>query len=56
MFLQLIPNQVYSDALGNVPPYRERKTLANFFVDLAKKNPELASDVIATYIKEDKKR
>jgi hypothetical protein len=55
-FLKLIPNQIYSDSLGKIPQDREAKTLSIFFVELAKKDADLASDVIAAYIKEDKKR
>lgn len=55
-FLKLIPNQLYSDSLGKIPQDREPNTLATFFVDLARKDIDLASDVIAAYIKEDKKR
>jgi len=55
-FLKLIPNQIYTDSLRKTPKYREPKTLATFFVDLARKDTELASNVIAAYIKEDKKR
>jgi hypothetical protein len=55
-FLKLIPNQVYIDSLEKTPDNREAKTLATFFVEMARKDVDLASDVIATYIKEDKKR
>ena len=55
-FLKLIPNQIYTDSLGKTPKDREAATLAKFFVDLARKDMDLASDVIATFIKEDKKR
>jgi len=55
-FLKLIPNQLYIDSIGKKPKDREPKTLAKFFVDLARKDTELASNVIAAYIKEDKKR
>ncbi|GKS67910.1 hypothetical protein YTPLAS73_14570 [Nitrosarchaeum sp.] len=55
-FLKLIPDQIYQDVLGSIPENKERDTLAEFFVNLAKKNPELASNIIAAYIKEDKKR
>jgi len=55
-FLKLIPNQLYTDSLGKTPKDREAITLAKFFVELAKKDMDLASDVIATFIKEDKKR
>ena len=55
-FLKLIPNQIYIDSLGKTPQDREAITLATFFVELARKDIDLASDVIATFIKEDKKR
>jgi len=55
-FLKLIPNQIYTDNLGKTPKDREAVTLATFFVELARKDMDLASDVIATFIKEDKKR
>ena len=55
-FLKLIPDQIYSDSLGKIPKDRQAETLAESFVSLAKKNMNLASDVIAAYIKEDKKR
>ena len=55
-FLKLIPNQVYQDTLGNIPEDRERERLAKFFVEMARKNPDLASNVIAAYIKEDRKK
>ena len=55
-FLKLIPNQLYIDSLGKTPKDREPKTLAKFFVDLARKDPDIVSNVIAAYIKEDKKR
>lgn len=55
-FLKLIPNQIYTDNLGETPQDREATTLAKFFVRLARKDMDLASDVIATFIKEDRKR
>ncbi|MCA9826929.1 MAG: hypothetical protein KC444_00810 [Nitrosopumilus sp.] len=55
-FLKLIPNQIYTDNLGKTPKDRNVTTLARFFVNLARKDMDLASDVIATFIKEDKKR
>ena len=33
----------------------EKEALAKIFVDLAKQNPDLATDIIASYIKEEKK-
>jgi len=55
-FLKLIPNQIYTDSLGKTPKDRDAPTLAKFFVELARTDIDLASDVIATFIKEDKKR
>ncbi len=55
-FLKLIPNQLYSEHIEKTPKDREAKTLATLFVDLARNDTNLASDVIAAYIKEDKKR
>jgi len=55
-FLKLVPNKIYTDSLDKTPKNRDAKTLAKFFVELAKKNLDLATDVIAAYIKEDKKR
>jgi len=55
-FLKLIPNQLYDDSLGEIPKNRDAKTLAKFFVDLAKKDMDKASDIIAAFIKEDRKR
>ena len=55
-FLKLIPNQIYIDSFGKTPSDRDAVTLAKFFVELARKDMDLASDVIAAFIKEDKKR
>ena len=55
-FLKLIPNQLYLDSIRKEPKDREPKTLAMFFVELARKDPDIASNVIAAFIKEDKKR
>ncbi|CAD6368409.1 Integrase family protein [metagenome] len=55
-FLNLIPNQIYTEHLQKTPKNRSAETLAQFFVDLARKDMEITSDVIAAYIKEDRKR
>ena len=55
-FLKLIPNQLYIDSLGKKPKDREAKTLTKFFVELARADLDVASNVIAAYIKEDKKQ
>jgi len=49
-FLKLIPNQIYVDSLDKTPDDREAPTLAKFFVELARKDMDLASDVIAAII------
>lgn len=54
-FLKLIPNQIYKENLDEIPQNKEPVTLANFFVKLSRKDPELAVNIIAAYIKEDKK-
>jgi len=45
-FLKLIPNQVYIDSLGKTPKNREAPTLDKLFVELSRKNMDLASDVL----------
>jgi len=55
-FLKLIPNQFYNDSLGKTPENRDVQTLAKFFVDLSRKDMDKVSDIIATFIKEDRKR
>jgi hypothetical protein len=55
-FLKLIPNQIYQDVLGEIPQDRERETLVKFFVEIARKDSDVASNIIAAFIKEDKKR
>ncbi|KAF6245464.1 site-specific integrase [Nitrosopumilus sp. b2] len=55
-FLKLVPNKFYTETLGKTPENREPETLAQYFVDLARKDMELASNIIAEFIKQDKKR
>ena len=55
-FLKLIPNEIYQDTLGEIPQDRERKNLVKFFVEIARKDPDAATDIVAAYIKEDKKK
>lgn len=50
-FLQSIPDEIYQKNLGK----KDEITLSELFVNLAKTKPELAADIIATYIKEEKK-
>jgi uncharacterized protein YaaR (DUF327 family) len=50
-FLRSIPDQVYENANKK----SDVKSITKYFVSLGKKNPELVTDIIATYIKEEKK-
>ncbi|MGI0026819.1 MAG: site-specific integrase [Nitrosopumilaceae archaeon] len=54
-FLMAIPTKLYQDTLAKLPQDSDPSTVANFFVELARKNPDLASNIIATFIKEAKK-
>jgi len=51
-FLRSIPDEVYEKSIRRK---KSDKELARTFVDLATKNPNLATDIIATYIKEEKR-
>jgi len=55
-FLKLIPNQIYQDTLGEIPQDREIETLSKFFVEIARKNSDIATNIIEADIKEDRKR
>jgi len=50
-FLKLIPSKIYQEVLKELPKDREPKTLASFFLDLTKKNPEVSTKIIAQFIK-----
>lgn len=54
-FLVLIPSELYKKTLGKTPNDKEPATLANMFVELSKRDPNLASNVIAAFIKNKKK-
>jgi len=54
-FLKLVPNQVYSDSLGTIPQERTPEKLSEFFIKLAKKDPDLTTNIIAAFIKEKRK-
>lgn len=54
-FLRVIPPQIYQGILGKSPQNNDPKILAGFFVQLCKKDPELGTNIIATFIKEQKK-
>lgn len=42
--------------MGEIPQDRERETLVKFFVEIARKDSDVTSNIIAAFIKEDKKR
>lgn len=54
-FLNSIPDKVYEKPSRKKSKNADVKTLTKSFVSLAKKDPNLATDIIATYIKEEKK-
>lgn len=54
-FLKLIPNKIYQETIDSIPENRELHTLANHLVKLAQKDPNLVQNIIAAFIKEDKK-
>jgi len=54
-FLHSIPDEVYDKSIQKKIKNSEKEALAKIFVDLAKQNSDLATDIIATYIKEEKK-
>lgn len=54
-FLKLIPNKFYEDSIGHSPRDTKIETLARSFVYLAKNDPKLAQNIIAIFIKEEKK-
>jgi len=50
-FLKLVPDQIYKEFLGKTLNDRTPSALAAIFVELARKDMDIASDIIATYIK-----
>lgn len=50
-FLKLIPSKIYQDVLKKLPENREPKTLASYFLELAKTNPEIAGKIISQFVK-----
>ena len=55
-FLELIPTNIYLDNGIKVPKTQQIEELAKSFVELAKKDQKITQNIIAEYIKEDKKR
>ena len=54
-FLLSIPDEVYQKSTREKIKNLEKEEIARIFVDLAKQNSDLATDIIATYIKDEKK-
>ena len=54
-FLKIVPISLYQDTLGKTPKNQKPPTLAAFFVKLSGKDPDLASNIIATFIKNERK-
>jgi hypothetical protein len=54
-FLKLIPQKIYSDCGVGCPNYNDSKSMANCFVSLAAKDPILVKNIIASFIREEKK-
>ena len=55
MFLNLIPNNIFEDYLGESPKSRKIEDLAASFTSLAKKDINATKQIIKSYIKEIKK-
>ena len=53
-FLKVIPDELYKVS-GQTPKCQDIGTLARCFVNLAKKDPDMAKNIIAEFIKEEKK-
>jgi hypothetical protein len=54
-FLNLIPNNIFEDYLGESPKSREIEDLAASFTKLAKKNINATKQIVKSYVKEIKK-
>ena len=55
MFLNLIPNSIFEDYLGESPKSREIENLTTLFTNLAKKDINATKQIIKSYVKEIKK-
>lgn len=54
-FLQLIPHELFMENGITIPDCNDRRFLTNCFVALAKKDPNLVKNIIASFIKEENK-
>lgn len=52
-FLKLVPSKIYQEELNTIPQDREPKTLAKFFVDLTRKNPDLVTRILIQFVKQE---
>lgn len=52
-FLRLVPTKAYEEDLGKTPENREPKTLARYFVELTKKDPNLVTRIIVQFVKKE---
>lgn len=54
-FLLAIPGKLYQDTLGKIPQNSDPATLSGFFIELCRKDVELATNIIATFVKGQKR-
>jgi len=54
-FLKLIPNKIFKEVIDFEPQDNEIESLARCFVKLTQKDPKISKNIVATYIKEEKK-
>jgi hypothetical protein len=47
-FLKVIPTELYQNTLSKVPQDHNPSTSASFFVELSRKNSDLANNIIAS--------
>jgi hypothetical protein len=52
-FLKLVPTKIYEEELKKEPEDRDPKTLAKYFVELARKNPDLVVRTISQFVKKE---
>ena len=55
MFLKLIPGKIYVDVLGKISENDTLEYLSALFVELVNKDSKAVYNIIAAYIKEDRK-
>ena len=55
-FLKLVTNQIYLDVLNKEPENDSIEELSKFFVNLGQKDPKIPQNIVAAFIKEDRKQ